>query len=393
MAFERIGVVGAGAIGGYLGARLSAAGYPVTLFQRAGKEPGPPPLAVNAKGVVYAPSPSLRQTSDPQELAGINVCLVAVKTLAVPAIAETLSKHLAPSAVVVSFQNGLRAAGVLRAALGDRVVPGIVTYNVYIDELGRRCQATTGKLLAGIAPEPWKRRLTALQTAFRAAGETLELRKDMDRVAAGKLLVNLNNGVCAATGLGIAASLADRDARFCYAACIREGLVQMSRAGMRPASVTAIPPALLPTVLLLPNWVVTPMARAVAGVRPEARLSTLQDLDHGRLTEMGDLNGAIVEMAQERGDFAPANEVVTGIVREHELRVTSGRAPNYVSPAELRRRVESAFLSARSSSRSVVSQASCATLDERSMAMGFLPMAWRASPCGSKRATAVVLGT
>lgn len=354
-ALGRIGVVGVGAIGGYLGARLSAAGYPVTLFQRAGKEPGPVPTAVDADGVVYVPSNSLVQTSDPQNLTDVDVCLVAVKTSAVAAVAETLSKNLPPSAVVVSFQNGLRAAGVLRAALGDRVVPGIVTYNVYIDDHGRRCQATTGKLLAGIAPEPWKRRLTALQTAFRAAGEKLELRADMDRVVAGKLLVNLNNGVCAATGLGIAASLADPDARFCYAACIREGLVQMRRAGMRPASVTAIPPAVLPTVLLLPNWVVTRMARAVAGVRPEARLSTLQDLDRGRSTEIGDLNGAIVEMAQQQGGSAPVNDVVTRIVREHERRIASGSAPDYVSPAELRRRVESAALSDRSSSRSVVS--------------------------------------
>lgn len=335
-----VGVVGAGAIGGYLAAELSAAGAMVTLLRRTGTAAAEVPVAVRADGRVFEPERSLVVTSDPAALHAVDVCLVAVKSRDTPEIAAALHAALPPGAAVLTLQNGLRSAEILRARLGDRVVAGVVTYNVFQDEQGRRRQATRGKLLAGRAPDPAGRHLRALAATFRLVGETLELRADIDRVILGKLLVNLNNGVCAATGLGIAASLADRDARSCFASCLREGLLWMSRAGLRPARVTVLPPALLPLVLALPDALVSLFARALVGVSDAARFSTLQDLDRGRPTEIDDLNGAIVAMAERAGGTAPVNALITQIVHTHEESVSSGRRPDFVPARQLRARIE-----------------------------------------------------
>src|SRR5690606_32298102 len=129
-------------------------------------------------------------------------------------------------------------------------------------------------------------------------GERLELRRDIEAVMAGKLLLNLNNGICAATGLGVADSLADADARWCFSRCIREALSVMRRAGITPARVAPLPASWIAWALLLPDALVMPIARRMVGVLPSARSSTLQDLDRGRPTEIDELNGTVVWLAE-----------------------------------------------------------------------------------------------
>src|SRR5690606_5428918 len=118
-----------------------------------------------------------------------------------------LADVLRPDAVVVSFQNGLHNAERLRAGLSQPVSQGIVTFNVVREAPLRFRQASVRPMYAGALPGAPGERLQALRDGFTQSGLRLDLRADIEAVAAGKLLVNLNNGVCAATGLGIVASL------------------------------------------------------------------------------------------------------------------------------------------------------------------------------------------
>ena len=168
----------------------------------------------------------------------------------------------------------------------------------------------------------------------------MEIRDDIADVAAGKLLLNLNNGICAATGLSIAASLRDADARWCFARCIDEGRRVMKAAGLRPARASVLPAWAVALVMRLPDAMVLRMARTLIAIDDRARSSTLQDLDRGRRTEIGELNGAIVKLAAEAGTAAPANARVTEAVRAHEKAVELGQTPAWLRPAELRSRIE-----------------------------------------------------
>jgi len=334
----RVGVFGAGAIGGYLGVRLSAAGATVTLVGRASLVEHAGRLhAVDLEGERQDPQRSLEVTDDPAALALADVVLVTVKSGGTAEAGPTLREHVADDATVVSFQNGLTNARELAEALGPRVVPGMVGFNVFREDDGARFrQATRGPLVAGPGQGLHAGHMRSLAELFAAGGLPLQLHHDIDDVLAGKLLLNLNNGICAATGLSITDSLRSRDARWCLARCMLEGLDALRRAGYQPATVLGLPPWLLARALLLPNAILLRVARRMISADPGARSSTLQDLDAGKPTEIDELNGAIAALARAHDTRAPANETVTAVVHGLEQQT----APlAFLTPVQLRERV------------------------------------------------------
>ncbi len=333
--------MGAGAIGGFLGLHAAAGGARVTLVGRASLVERAAELsATRLDGATLRPPPTLVASEDPEALADADVVIVTVKSRDSTAVGERLASVLPQRTTLVSFQNGLGNLKRLGRSLGPRVIAGMVSFNVLRDGAQLR-QATTGPLIAGDGGAQTERRahLRALAAALDAGGLPLELRADIDDVAAGKLLLNLSNGVGAATGLPIAATLRSRDARICFARCIREGIQALTCAGYRPRNVIGLPPSVIATLLQMPNILVMLVARRMVNLDPAARSSTLQDLDAGKPTEIGDLNGAIADLARAHGLRAPANQTITAIIRELEV---AERPLTFVEPAALRARIDAA---------------------------------------------------
>ncbi len=329
----RVGVFGAGAIGGSLGVRLSAAGVPVHMVAR-------PSLVAIADDLVLfdrrerpqRPGPDLLVDEDPEILRDVDVCLVTVKSRATEEAARSLAGVLPDRCIVVSFQNGLRNPERLGRHLELDVVPGMVTYNVVRPEPAVFRQATTGPLVVGRREGPVGEWLSELAAAFARTGDRLELRGDVYRVQAGKLLLNLNNMVCAITGVPIAASVRNRTLRWCFSALMREGLSVMKRAGIQPRPVVGLPPWVLARLLNLPDAIVLRFARSIVDIDPGARSSTLQDLEAGKPTEVDDLSGEIVRIARRIGVDAPRNALAVEAV--HELEAASDPRP-FWSPEKL----------------------------------------------------------
>jgi 2-dehydropantoate 2-reductase len=61
------------------------------------------------------------------------------------------------------------------------------------------------------------------------------------------------------------------------------------------------------------------MVRDFAARMPEAKPSVLLDIEVGRLSEVGYINGAIPLEANKLGLAAPVNQTLTGLVRSLEL--------------------------------------------------------------------------
>lgn len=102
-------IVGAGAIGGYLGAKLSLAGEEVTLIAR-----GAHLEAIQAKGlklILADGSSDIAQptlaTSNMADAGPQDVVILAVKAQSVPAIAPSLSTLYHADTMVVTAQNGI----------------------------------------------------------------------------------------------------------------------------------------------------------------------------------------------------------------------------------------------------------------------------------------------
>ncbi|MFD9126799.1 ketopantoate reductase C-terminal domain-containing protein, partial [Kitasatospora sp. NPDC059571] len=158
----------------------------------------------------------------------------------------------------------------------------------------------------------------ARAAAAAEAGLPVEQRPDMREVQHGKLLMNLNNAVNALSGLPLRDQLGQRDYRRCLALCQREALAAMHADGVRPARLGALPTALMPRLLALPDGVFRRLAAATLKVDAEARSSTWEDLQRGRRTEIDSLQGEVVAIAARHGLAAPANARLIELVRAAE---------------------------------------------------------------------------
>lgn len=332
-----IGVLGAGAIGGYLGLRLAQAGAAVTLVGRASLVAQAERLrAVTLDGALVEPA-ELRVTDRHDALADCELVLVTVKARGNEEAGRVLAEHAGPEATVVSFQNGLDAAAVLEAGRGRPVIAGMVSFNVVREADGARfVQATRGPLVCGPGRDGDRSRIDRLRALAERAQLPLLVRDDITDVLAGKLLLNLNNGICAVTGLPIVASLQDADARWCLSQCMLEGLTVLRAAGYRPANVLGLPPSIIARALRLPTWLLMRVAKKMVAADPSARSSTLQDLDAGKPTEIDALNGAVVALARAHGLAANANAVIVEHVRRLER---SARPLPHLDPVALREQI------------------------------------------------------
>jgi 2-dehydropantoate 2-reductase len=313
-----IAVFGAGSVGAFVGGALIAGGADVVLIGRARLREGIARrgLAISdmdGRRVQLAPE-RIRYSEHATALAGAGLVLVTVKSADTAAAAEQLAAHARPDVLVISLQNGIGNAELLRRALpGRQVLAGMVPFNVVQTEDGRFHRGTEGSLMVEASPAlaPWL-------AAFEAAGLPLLQRADFASVQWGKLLLNLNNAINALSGLPLKTQLSQRDYRRCLALLMDEALGALRAAGIEPAQVAKVAPAKLPKLLRLPDWLYKRLASASLRIDPEARSSMWEDLQAGRRTEVDYLNGAVVALAESVGLDAPANRKIVDLVHEAE---------------------------------------------------------------------------
>jgi 2-dehydropantoate 2-reductase len=126
----RVAILGAGATGGFLGARLAKAGADVVLIAR-----GPHLQAMRESGLrLIEPDGEstvrVEATDDLGAVRGADAVFMTVKAHSVPAIAERLAANLGADTAVVSAQNGIpwwyfqRHGGELEGTYLETVDPG-----------------------------------------------------------------------------------------------------------------------------------------------------------------------------------------------------------------------------------------------------------------------------
>jgi 2-dehydropantoate 2-reductase len=305
----RVGIMGAGAIGCYVGGRLAAAGHDVVLI---GREPLQALHVSDYRG--FDQHVPVRVETDPAALAGAEIIVIAVKGFDTESAATQLAKVLKPDQAVVSLQNGVRNVSVLRTLLAkNQVLAGMVQFNVVRTDPARVHCAMNGRI--AIEDAPVARRLAE---ALRAAGIDAVADPQVTAVQWGKLILNLNNAVNALAGVPLRTMLATRDYRLVMAAVIEEAVGTLKAARIAAKLPIPLPPALLPGVLRLPTPLFKLAAKSMLAVDPQAKSSMADDLERRRRTEIDALNGEIVRLAAAHGRKAPANAAIVRLVQAAE---------------------------------------------------------------------------
>jgi 2-dehydropantoate 2-reductase len=174
-------VVGAGATGGFFGARLALAGRDVTFLVRAGRaahlrERG---LRVRSGGSEEVVQPALALAADLS--APYDTILLSVRTTALESALDDIGPAVGDSTVIVPFLNGVGHLDVMTARLGaDRVLGGVAKVAAMLDDNGDillvapQASLTIGELGGGLSD-----RVEELQRQMSGAGFAAEASADI----------------------------------------------------------------------------------------------------------------------------------------------------------------------------------------------------------------------
>lgn len=102
----KFAIVGAGAIGAFVGAMLARAGEEVTLIARGPHLRAMQEHGVRVRGDLGDFQVNARATDDPQKVGEVDVLILTLKTHSVPAMVAGLGPMLGPNTSVLTAQNG-----------------------------------------------------------------------------------------------------------------------------------------------------------------------------------------------------------------------------------------------------------------------------------------------
>lgn len=322
----KVCIVGAGAIGGYFGFALAAAGVDVGLIAR-----GAHLEAMRARGVRVrdGDGPERRAavtvTDDPAAFGPQDVVIVTLKAHSVPALCPRLRPLLGPETAVVTASNGIpwwyfhALGGPHEGRRIESIDPGGAQWETIGPARAIGCVVHTAAEIVepgvvAVSPHPGRNRLplgepdgtrsarvTALSKAFIGAGFKAPVRTDIRSDIWVKLWGNLAfNPVSALTGATLEDIARDPGTRAVVETMMREGQAVGEALGARFA---------------------IDVERRIRGAEQVGahRTSMLQDLERGRPMEIDALVGVVAELGRLVGVPTPTIDTVYRLVRRRAV--------------------------------------------------------------------------
>lgn len=288
----RIGVIGLGAIGGVVAARLSerwdwthdrlwlAAGRRAeTLRERGLSIDGAEPLR-----------PRIFETLPSGSYDFIFLCTRTSDTEG--ALAKALP-FLAADGAVVCLQNGLPEARAMKLAGKERVLGAVIGWSATMRAPGEYAVTGNGKFILG---GPGNRRREAAQIL----GCVFPVREtdNLEGARFSKLAINCAMSTLGAvSGLSLGEWTARKDARELALRIVREVVEEGAVRGVRFEAVSGLRPDWL---VRAPRWVADAAIELSARRRPEQRTGMIELLQRGRHAGIEDLNGLIPRPLNQR---------------------------------------------------------------------------------------------
>lgn len=313
----RIAVVGAGAMGSLMVGRLAAVagtGQPIEEVVLYGR-PSAHLDAINDHGltIVERSGASSRipvhATSNPAEVEGCDVVLVLVKAWASAEAVAPLQPYLNRDTIVITLQNGLGNASMVRGALlrdGMRphVYLGVTTQAAMRLEPGVVAHTGSGITAIGRRTNPVNAPLQSIAQAMSAAGLQTVAVDDIHRWVWRKLAVNAAINPLTALGNVENRAISSDPSLKAAAETIAREVVAVGMATGVKIDVAEVLAAI----------------EDVARSTGDNRSSMLVDLESGMPTEIDAINGAVVSEARRYAIKVPANHLMTALVRAREGR-------------------------------------------------------------------------
>jgi 2-dehydropantoate 2-reductase len=301
----RIGVVGAGGVGGYYGGRLAQAGNEVGFVARgehlaAIREQG---LRVRAHDGEF--TVRVEASADPAEIGACYAVLFCVKSYDTQEAADLLPPLVKPTTAVLSLQNGIDNEEKIAERIGPGHVLGGVSFILtHVAEPGVIEQTgNVQRIVFGELDGARSERAKALLAALQRAGVDTELSGDIRTVLWDKYAyLCALAGLTAATRLPIDELLRVRETRDLFRQMMRE-VVEVARAEGIP----------------LTDDLVDQKTAFSEQLAPGSFSSLHHDLTTGRRLELDALHGELTRRAARHRISVPVSETIYALLRPWEL--------------------------------------------------------------------------
>lgn len=340
-----IAIVGAGAVGGYVGGRLTLAGERVTLI-----DPWPAHIAaMRASGLRLAGTQGTHvarmralDICDVQQLVRepVDIAIISTKSYDTHWATALIAPYLAPQGYVVSLQNGMneeRIAAVVGTARTLGCIASGISVKVTAPGGITRTQEPGGETHAVFRVGELDGRASerAIELArLLSAVDGAEVTRDLNSERWTKLIANvMTHGLLGATGLDNRAVLVERGKPYRIGLRLAAEAVAVGRAlGYDIGTVYGI---------VADDYVTAERGDAAARERVAAGLaawmkrltapsysSVGRDVISGRRTEIDFTNGLVADKGAQCGVPAPTHACVTELVRQIDRGVLKPHVDN-----------------------------------------------------------------
>jgi 2-dehydropantoate 2-reductase len=316
----RVLILGAGAIGTYLGGSLALAGCQVTFFDRERdldqlRQDG---IVLVKEGEKHRIKPAAVVGSLSNYQPGsFNWGVLAVKTYHLQGLMKTLKPFQHQFPPLLTILNGVESEAALQSFLGaERVLAGTVTSSISREKKGTAViERDRG---VGLSRNHELSQQIAAQ--LELSGINVRLYSNPSEMKWSKLLSNLmGNASSAILQMTPGAIYRHPDLFRLETSQLREALMVMSALGLNPVNLPGVPIKLLSLILrYLPDRLSKPLLQtAVGSGRGEKMPSFFLDLKRGKdQSEVEALNGAVVRQAKSLNIPHPVNHFLRRILLE-----------------------------------------------------------------------------
>lgn len=309
----RIAILGTGALGGVIAGCLADTQADLVCFSRGSSaellESG---LTIfTPEGTVemiprerYLLIDSEKGPLDMSMYDSCDVVIIAGKADSTSSLSSIAEEILSENGIAVSIQNGLGNMDIIASRVGlENVIGGSTTHSAWRDERGVHWTGRGSIFLGsmdGSEPSPTASEFVSI---LGEAGLNPKWSSEIEKEIWKKLMINVAiNPVCAIAGVrnGALAELPE--------------LWSLSLEAMKEAELVARAYGIDLGAMDNEEYL-----RKVVYATAENRVSMLQDLMAGRMTEIDVISGAVVSKGQELGIPTPINKVLLTLVKGIEM--------------------------------------------------------------------------
>lgn len=293
----RVAIMGAGAVGGYFGSRLAAAGIDVTLIARGAhlqaiREQG---LTVESMSGDYSVRPAA--TDDTTAVEKVDLILFCVKSYDTEAGVAQIKPMVGENTTILVLQNGVHNEDILAKHFGaECILSGVVYIGAELARPGVIRHESRGEIIFGEPGGALSGRVEAVQELFGRAGIPCTAVADIRARKWQKFLFNCAlNAMTAITGCRLSTLIRNQHSHDVFAAAVREVEVLARKEGVD-----------------LPADVVEQVLNTAAAM--DIRSSMQADLERGRRIELDTFNGHVLTLSRKHGIAAPTHAALYGLL-------------------------------------------------------------------------------